>query len=158
MEYDIYDVFDIEPPSTQDLASEYLVSICLAITINLKYEKEYVQMLDTYKELWRNIAAEYKAINSHYVVEKCKSGAPHIHGTMKIRIPAKAYYEYPDEEILRMIAKSIFLKLPKKYYKQFGRAKIDTFFRTYDTPAVYIKMPYILSSGWEEYKQKNAPK
>lgn len=149
---DIFDVFNL-PRRTE--ASEHLVSIRLAITINLKLEKQSVlEQIEVYKTVWYDIAAEYQSTKHDYVVEYCKSGSPHIHGTMECMIPHKAYIDYPDEQILRMFAKSIFLKLPKKYYKQFGKAKINEFFGVFKTPAVCVKMPRILSSGWEDYKKK----
>lgn len=150
------DVFDLRSGATQDLASEYLVSLSLAITVNLKYERPYMEMIETYKDIWASIAAEYEAQYSHYVVENCKSGAPHIHGTMTVKVHSNAYYNYSETELLRMFAKSIFVKLPKKYYKQFGKAKINEFFRIFDSPAVYLKIPKVLSEGWEIYKHKNA--
>lgn len=160
------DVFDLKSGAKNDTCCHsYLVSpsitVDLAVTINLPPKcKEYkslslLEKINVYKELWNTICVEYNALQSHYVVEYCKSGEPHIHGTIKMQLHSNVC-SYDSIEICRMVAKSIFLKLPRSAFKQFGKAKLNSYFNIFDSPAVYIKMPQILSQGWEEYKQKNA--
>lgn len=154
-DYDIFEVFDIEAKPAQELASEHLVSLRLAITINLGLkDKPVTEQIAIYKTLYDEFLREYNATNIDNVIEYCKSGLPHLHATVKVSVSSKMYYEYSNEEILRMFAKTIFIKLPKRFYRQFGKAKINDYHRIFETPAVYIKMPSVLSEGWAVYCKK----
>lgn len=164
MEYDPYDVFDISNDSTvtaQDLASEHLAELCFSveITINIPPKVQakltLVEQISMYRNLFESLKLEYNAPRGTNTIEYCKSGYPHLHGWIDIKLPANVY-QYDDREILRMIAKSIYLKLPKCLYKQFANAIIDGNFRRLKTPLLCLNLKNVLSQEWVNYIQKNA--
>lgn len=156
---EIFNEPKIATPCAQALAAEHLVSIRIAVTINIPPNSKDYKRLDVpakvnmYKELWRTLCIEYETYRDDYVIEYCKSGEPHLHGTLFFRMHPNIV-TYPDREVLRMVAKSIFMKLPRSAYKQFANAKINEYFNIFNTPAVCLKMPQVLSEGWSDYMKK----
>lgn len=145
----------------QPLAGEHLVSLQLAVTINLPYKnRDYknlslIEKINIYKDLFNTLILEYNAKYSHYQIEYTQKGEPHLHGIVEMRVLPEIL-AYDTKEILRMVARTIFLKLPKNCFKQWSNAKINEYFGIFDSPAVYLKLPKILSQGWTDYIEKNA--
>lgn len=167
MDLDIYDVFDLPKPitvETSDFTSR--VSLALAkevfqyvyeITINYPIDQmSMAQHIQSYKYIWEELKKVYKVTRDSYFIEYCKSGQAHLHGYIEIEYPANAF-KYEDEHFLKDVAKTIFKKLPKKYYKQFHNAKIIPYYRQLKTPALLLNLKNILETNWVNYIKKNAP-
>lgn len=157
-EYDIYDVFDIKARDEHPAQLGSFFNCNVELTINIKQDKmTMIEHIDVYKELFENLKAEYNATAGAYEIEYCKSGQLHIHGWMDINLHINVY-QYDTSEILRMIAKSIFIKLPKKYYKQYAKADVNETIKRFKSPAVVLNLKNLLSRQWVEYIEKNASK
>lgn len=160
---DVDSIFELNGGAAQELASEHLADhfdINIEMTINLPItawkHATLIQKVETLKSLHRDLLAEYNSTTGAYTIEYCKSGEPHIHAYMNIKLHYN-FYQYGNEEILKMFAKSIFLKLPKKLYKQFSKAEVNTHLNRFRSPAVVLNIKNVLSKGWVDYMYKNAP-
>lgn len=160
------DVFDLRMKSTEGNSKnspEYLAvpyRICLEITINLPisvFSKkiELIDKINLYKNLFEELKKEYNVKSASYEIEYCKSGEPHMHAYIECFLHSNFMF-YEDEHILKMFAKSIFKKLPKKIYIQLSRAKIDAPIRRLKTAALCLNLKNIISQNWENYIKKNA--
>lgn len=153
---ELRDVFDFDTR-----CQNHLVSLHLAVTINLPIRnKDYkflslLEKIEIYKKLFNSLILEYNAKHSQYTIEYTQRGEPHLHGTLEIQVLPEVL-SYDTKEILRMVAKTLFLQLPRSIYKQWANAKINEYFGIFDSPAVYLKLPKVLSQGWTEYITKDA--
>lgn len=134
------------------------ISQVVEITINIPKDKmQLLQHIDLYKDIWSYFKKQYKGYDDKYVIEYCKSGQPHLHGYMTIDLNSNVI-NYPTEELLKMLAKTIYLILPRKYYKQLNNAHINEYFKLFKAPAVTLNLKNLLYKNWCDYIEKNAPK
>lgn len=158
---DFEDIFNINLNQRRDEAPEYL-AVVVELTINLPSNSKDLKQLNLLqktnilKEIFQNFKEEYKATSGSHEIEYCKTGEPHLHGFLETQLHPNVY-SYETSELLRMFAKSIFLKLPKSIYKQFAKADINEYLKRFKSPAVCLNLKNILSHGWTDYMQKNAP-
>lgn len=152
----------------QSLADEHLAVVqtnnheklyqVVEITLNIRQDKmSLLQHISAYKELWRIFKDEYKGRDDKYYIEYCKSGQPHLHGYMTIELHQNVFF-YSTTELLKMLAKTFYLNLPRKYYKQLANAKINEVWKMFKAPAVTLNLKNFLYKNWEEYIEKNAVK
>lgn len=163
-------MFECEAP--QAFTAEDLAEICLKnkardetesytleLTINCPPSaKEYKKLsllakIEYYKALFDAFCKEHNAGQSQYIIEYCRSGNPHLHAYVNVKIPSKIMFA-GTEELLRMFARFIFLQLPRTCFKQFATAKIDERLKVFTSPAVHINMKDYLSQGWVDYMNK----
>lgn len=150
---DFEEIFSVKLNSERNLAE--LQKIVLEVTINIKQDRmSLLEHLEVYKSLWNDVKKEYDG-DGIYFVEYCSSGQAHIHGYLEVYVLPEII-NYDTSELLRMFARSYFLKLPRKYFKQFANAKINEYFKLIKTPAVTINIKNILCSNWQDYITKNA--
>lgn len=163
----VLDVFDLPAEPTaeaQGLAPEHLAvpyenldnyyTNVYEITINIPMEGlSVVEQKTVYELVWKHLLSLHKIKAEQYFIEYCKSGQMHIHGYVEMYHHANTS-TLDDQYFMEMIARDIFLKLPKKYWKQQKKAVIHPFFRMYKTPAVCINIKDILSSNWLKYITK----
>lgn len=167
-EYDPYDVFDIVVPlGRRDEAPEHLaeplisynIEITIALPQNCK-DYRYLPLLDkikSYANVFENIKAEYRAQSGFYTIEYHANGEPHLHGYLDIQLHVNTF-TYDIEDILKMIARSIFLKLPKVLFKQFAKADVNPYLKRFKSPAVCLNIKNVLQKEWVDYINKNALK
>lgn len=160
-EYDPFDVFDIKRRDNE-VTLEHL-AVTLEITIALPQKDKHYRCLslpekvNVYKNLWSNFCCEYNATEGCHQIEYHSSGEPHLHGYAKINLSPK-HWDYSTTELLRMIARSLFLKMPKSAFKQFARAEINEYYKRFRSPAVTINVKTYLSTEWLNYMNKNVEK
>lgn len=160
---DFDEIFGFTAEQAQGFTPEHLAELCtitIELTLAHPLTKQYknltlLQKVDVHRQLFDNLKAEYKATSGSHEIEYHVSGLPHLHGYLTVPLHAN-HYAYPDDELLRMFAKSIFLKLPKSVYKQFSNAKVDGYLRRFKSPAVVINLKNMLETGWTDYMTKMA--
>lgn len=164
------DVFDLYPSGAQDFTSEqYAVTLddtnnstyklCLELTLSLpQNNKDYKKLLltekiEVYRKLFEEFKLEYKAVSGSYEIEFHQNGNPHLHGHVEVRLHNNTF-NYDVEDILKMFAKSLFLRLPKACYKQLASADVQPYIKRFRSPAVCINIKNILQKGWVDYIKK----
>lgn len=159
---DFEEIFNVDlklkPKEAEGLAPEHLAETMVQvyeITVNIPQGKlSTIQHIDIYKNVWLHLTNTYNPSRNIYFIEYCKTGQAHIHGYLEIHFPPQVVV-YDDSLLLRMVAKEIFMILPKTYYKQYAKADINPHYRRLKTPAVCLNLKNILSSNWEEYIEKS---
>lgn len=135
--------------------------LCIEITIALPQKhKEYRNLtlhekMNVYENMWENLKAEYNAQSGAYAIEYHDNGFPHIHGYLHVKLHPNTF-NYETKEILKMFAKSVFLKAPRSLYKQFINAEINEYLRRFKSPLVTLNIKNYLSKEWVNYMEKNA--
>lgn len=129
------------------------------ITVNLNENLPILEYINVYKELWEHLLEQYKVVDRQlYFIEYCKSGKPHLHGYMEVRYHIETLFALSDQTMLRNFARTIYLKLPTKYWKQFkNKLKYNSAYRKLKAPAICLSLNNIVSTNWENYIKKNAP-
>lgn len=162
----VLDAFDLPAESTgcadpcgRALGSPYdnlddYYSQVYEVTVNVPLEGlSVVEQKRVYETVWTELLKKHRVKAQQYFIEYCKSGQMHIHGYIEMYHHKKLCC-FDDNYFLEMIARDIFLQLPKKYWKQQKKSTYHAFFRMYKTPAVCINMKEILSSNWLQYMTK----
>lgn len=130
------------------------------ITLNIpsKYYTDF-NMLDVYKTIWQKILKEYKVEKNHYVIEYCKSMQMHIHGYIYVQHPANRFYEIDESIRLNGLWTFIMKQIDQRLWRMNkNRYTYQKHYRKCFSPALCINCKEVLTSGWENYMQKNAPK
>jgi len=159
---DVFDIFDIEAQSLADeqfaeplVNSKYVIELTLNMPYHIPFFKK--KTIDQKKHyliiLFLNLCCEYNSKCYKYVIEYCVSGEPHLHAFMETELSSKLW-TYGITEILRMFAKSIFMKLPKSMYKQFASAEILHHIQRFRCPAMCINLKDNFDDGWKNYIEK----
>lgn len=152
------DVFGFTSEGAQSLADEQyavVVEITISYPQKCKYYKTLTlqQKINCYIELFNNLKAEYNATSGEYCIEYHVNKEPHLHGHIEVNLPANTF-NYSTSEMLRMFAKSIYLKLPKSCYKQFAKADINEYLKRFKAPAVCLNIKNVLKKEWVNYCNK----
>lgn len=140
--------------SLADTTNAYRVTIEYTINLSPSVLKKLslIEKVRMYKEIHENLKAEYRG-EGIYTIEYCKSGEPHIHGYLDINLSPQQWL-MEDKLILQMLAKSIYLKLPRSVFKQYGSMKYDYGIRRLKSPAVCLNLKNCISKGWIDYIEK----
>jgi len=127
------------------------------ITLNVNENIDLPSHITLYKTVWAQVLKAYKCVKNLYYIEYCKSGQPHLHGYIEIEYHVNSL-KYDDEHFIRDLARTIFLSLPKRLWKQFkNKFVINNHLRRGKSAALCLNMKNFIHTNWDRYIKKNAP-
>lgn len=157
---DFEEIFEVDLNRSTGLADpiDEQYNIVFEYTINLPprcfKNMELVEKVSIYRAIHEELKREFRAIGGEHTIEYCRNREPHIHGHIEVPLHPNTYL-LDDRLILDMIAKHIYLQLPRSLYKQFSSMKYDAHIRRLKGPAVCLNMKNCLEKGWVDYINKS---
>lgn len=142
----------------EDIVLKKVYECTLEITINYPRSKRFMSLsvqeqVQVYRDLWEKLLEKISFCgkkDNRYVIEFCKDGTPHLHGSITCYDMANHY----EMGVVSEVAKMIYLLLPKQYYKQYARGEYNHKFLRYKCHAVCINYKNVLTEGWDLYMEK----